>query len=238
MTAWQFYLGSNTCDTRANDNLATDTAPWSPGKEQYQIDSLLYNVVHAKVTEADPTTTNWENSKNLIGTGQVATMMLASWAISQMQDAATKAGKDPATIGFMPWPVQVGGHFCAIVQPDYLQAVSIHSAHKEAARAWLDWFVDRSPYARDQGLLPTLKSGQLPPALQAYQDGGVQFVELSQAKNALVTKIDNQSEIGLQKPDYRQHIVDLARGAAGGSLDADFADLNRKWADAIKTVGS
>lgn len=155
-----------------------------------------------------------------------------------MQDAAKKAGTDPANIGFMPWPVQVGGHACAVIQPDYLQGVSIHSPHKEAARAWLDWFVDQGPYARDQGLLPTLKTGQMPPALQAYQDAGVQFMELSQARNALVTKIDNQSEIGLQKPDYRQHIVDMARGAAGGTLDGYFADLNKKWADAIKAVGS
>ena len=104
--------------------------------------------------------------------------------------------------------------------------------------AWVDWFVDKSTYAQDQELLPTLKSGALPATLKAYQDAGVQFIELSQAKNAVVSKIDNQSEIGLQKPDYRQHIVDLARGAAGGNLDTDFADLNKKWAAAIKAAGS
>lgn len=239
MTAWQFNLGSGSCDTKANDNLATDTAPWGPGKELNQIDSLLYNVVHDKLVETDPTTTAWDGgAKSGIATGKIGTLMLASWAISQMKSAAKKAGKDPADIGFMPWPAQVDGHYCSIVQPDYAQAVSIHSKHKEAARAWVDWFVDKSTFAQDEALLPTLKTGALPPELKAYQDAGVQFIELSQEKNAQVSKIDNESEIGLNKPDYRQHIVDLARGAASGSLDAYFTDLDKKWSAAIKSAGA
>ncbi|WP_426502439.1 ABC transporter substrate-binding protein [Dactylosporangium sp. McL0621] len=233
MTAWQSYLGSGSCDTKANDNLATDPAPWAAGKEMAQIDRLLYDVVHDGLVETDPTTTAWDAAKSQIATGKTGTLMLASWAISQMQQAAKLAGTDPANIGFMPWPAQPGGHYCALDSPDYLQGVSIHSKHKEAARAWLDWFVDKSTYAQDQSLLPTLRSGALPATLQAYQGAGVQFVELSQDKNALVSKIDNESEIGLSKPDYRQHIVDLARGAAGGGLDAYFAELNKKWAAAM-----
>jgi ABC-type glycerol-3-phosphate transport system substrate-binding protein len=238
MTAWQGYLGSNSCDTKASDALATDNAPWSSGKELNQIDSLLYTVVHEKAVEEDPTTTAWDGAKSQIATGKVGTLMLGSWAISQMKLAATKAGADPANIGYLPWPTQVNGHFCSVIGPDYQEAVSVHSQHKEAARAWVDWFVDKSPYAQEQELLPTLKSGALPATLKAYQDAGVQFIELSQSKNAQVAKIDNESEIGLNKPDYRQHIVDLARGAAGGGLDAYFAELNRKWAAAIKTAGS
>ncbi|WP_432970915.1 ABC transporter substrate-binding protein [Dactylosporangium sp. CA-233914] len=239
MTAWQFNLGSGSCDTKANDNLATDAAPWAAGKELNQIDSLLYDVVHDKLVEADPTTTAWDGgAKSGIATGKIGTLMLASWAISQMKSAAKKAGKDPADIGFMPWPAQVGGHYCAIIQPDYAQGVSIHSKHKEAARAWVDWFVDKSTFAQDEALLPTLKAGALPPELKAYQDAGVQFIELTQEKNAQVSKIDNESEIGLNKPDYRQHIVDLARGAASGSRDAYFAELNKKWSAAIKSAGA
>jgi hypothetical protein len=238
MTAWQSYLGEVSCDPKANDALAADPAPWAPGKELNQIDSLLYDVVHDKLTEKDPTTTAWEAAKSQIATGKTATLALASWAISQMQLAARTAGADPANIGFMPFPVQSGGHFCSVISPDYMEAVSIHSQHKAAARAWVDWFVDKSTYAQDQELLPTLKTGAMPAELKAYQDAGVQFIELSQAQNAQVSKIDDQSEIGLSKPDYRQHIVDLARGAGSGTLDAYFDDLDKKWAAAIKSVGS
>jgi raffinose/stachyose/melibiose transport system substrate-binding protein len=132
----------------------------------------------------------------------------------------------------------VGGKFCSVIGPDYLQGVSIHSAHKDAARAWVDWFTDKSTYASDNLDVPTLKSQPLPGSLKAYQDGGVQLVELTQEKAGVVSNIDNASEIGLTKPDYRQHIVDLGRGAAGGTLDADFADLNKKWAAGVKTAGS
>lgn len=237
LTSWESAVGSDTCDVQANNALATSSAPWTTGHDLYDIDSLLYNIVHGKLSEADPTTTNWENSKTLIGTGKVGTMWLGSWAVSQMQAAATAAGKDPATIGFMPWPAQVGGHFCSVVGPDYLQAVSSHSAHKEAARAWLDWFTDKSTYAQDQGDVPTLKNAALPTTLKPYQDAGVQFIELNQDKTATVNNIDNQAEIGLSKQDYRQHIVDVARGAASGNLQSIFAGLNKKWSDAVKTVG-
>lgn len=238
MTSWQSAFGSVTCDPKANDDLATTAAPWTSGKDLYTIDSLLFDVVHNKVTELDPTTTNWENSKGLLANGKIATMWLGSWAVSQMQDAAKKAGQDPSAIGFMPFPVQVGGHFCSVDAPDYQQAVSIHSKHKDAARAWLDWFTDKSPYAVDQGDVPTLKSGTLPTTLKAYQDAGVQFLELSQEKAATVSNIDHASEVGLNSPDYRQHIVDVARGAASGTKDSVFADLNKKWGAAVKSGGS
>jgi len=239
MTAWQYNIGSGSCDTKANDNLATDTAPWAAGKELNQIDTLLYNVVNKKLIEADPTTTAWDGgAKSGIATNKIGTLMLASWAISQMKAATKTAGGDPSNIGFMPFPTQVNGKYCSVIGPDYAQGINIHSDHKEAARAWVDWFTDKSGFAQDEALLPTLKTGELPPELKAYQDAGVQFIQLTQEKNSVVTKIDNQSEIGLQKPDYRQKIVDLARGAAPGTLDAYFADLNKKWAAAIKSAGS
>ena len=67
------------------------------------IDSLLYDAVEAGLTEADPTTTNWEESKRLLGTGKVATMVLGSWAIAQMQAAARRRRKRD-DIGYLPVP--------------------------------------------------------------------------------------------------------------------------------------
>jgi raffinose/stachyose/melibiose transport system substrate-binding protein len=238
LTTWQSVVGSVSCSAGANDALASTPEPWAKGKELNTIDSLLYNIVHEKLAEADPTTTNWENSKGLLANGKIATMWLGSWAIIQMQDAAKKAGKDPSEIGFMPFPTKVDGHFCSVSAPDYQQAVSIHSTHKAAARAWIDWFTDKSGFAAAQGSLPTLVNGSLPSTLQPYQDEGVKLIELSQAKAVQVNNIDNESEVGLLKPDYRQKIVDTARGAAGGSLDSIFSDLDSKWKPAEKAGGS
>jgi raffinose/stachyose/melibiose transport system substrate-binding protein len=238
LTSWEGAVGSPSCNAQANDNLSTETAPWTSGNDLFQIDSLLYNIVHDKLSEPDPTTTNWENSKTLLATGKISAMWLGSWAVTQMQAAAKTAGQDPSEIGFMPWPSATNGHLCSVIGPDYLQAINIHSKAKDAARAWIDWFTDQSTYAVDNGDVPTLKSGTQPPALAAYQAAGVTLVTLTQANAALVNKIDNSAEIGLGAQTYRQHLVDIARGAASGSLDADFATLNSKWGAAQKTGGT
>jgi ABC-type glycerol-3-phosphate transport system substrate-binding protein len=237
LTSFQGAVGSPSCDPKANDNLATTAAPWTSGQDMFQIDSLIFNMVNKKLTEPDPTTTNWENSKTLLANGQIATMWLGSWAVSQMQAAATKAGKDPASIGFMPWPNATNGHLCSVIGPDYLQGINIHSANKVAARAWIDWFTDKSTYSQTQGDVPTLKSAPLPPSLAPYQTAGVTFIELTQDNAALVNSIDKKSEVGITAQDYRQKLVDIARGAAGGTLAAYFDSLNKKWGPAQASGG-
>ncbi len=235
---WSGALGSATCNPNANADLATDKAPWSQGKDLGTIYSLLFNTVKNKLIEPDPTTTNWENSKSLLGTGKVGTMWLGSWAITQMQKAATKAGGDPADIGFMPFPAQKDGKFCAVTGRDYNQAINTHSTNKAAARAWLDWFTDKSGFAKDQGSIPTLKGAPLPTTFADYTKIGVTYIELSQQQAGLVTKIDNSSEVGfMSAPSSAQQLVDVARGAAGGDLNSVFAGWNQKWADGIANAG-
>jgi ABC-type glycerol-3-phosphate transport system substrate-binding protein len=237
LSSWSSVVGSVSCRANANDNLTT-VNPWGAGQDLNVGDTLLYNVVHDKLSEADPTTTNWEDSKGLLATGKIATMWLGSWAIVQMQEAATKAGKNPDEIGYMPFPAQVGGKFCSVVAPDYQYAINIHSKNKPAARAWLDWVIDKSDTAQVNQAVSALKTAPLPSTMRPFTDAGVQFITLSQAKAGLVSKIDNDSEVGIGQPDYRQHIVDVARGSGGGSLSGIFADLTKRWHQAQQTDGS
>ncbi|MFH9674873.1 ABC transporter substrate-binding protein [Streptomyces sp. NPDC017405] len=238
LTAWSNDIGSVTCDAKANDKLAGPVSPWRKGGELHTIDSLLYDIVKGGLAEKDPSTTNWEASKGLIAQGKVATMQLGSWAVNQMRDAAKKAGTNPDDIGFMPFPVQKDGTFCAVLASDYQQAVNVHSSHKEAARAWIDWFTQKSGYSATEGAVPALKSAPMPGTLKDYIDNDVTFQERSEAKTGEVNTIDNAAEIGLNKPDYRQKLVDLARGAQKGSLDDFFADLDKRWDDAARSAGS
>lgn len=57
------------------------------------------------LTEDDFTTTSWEGSKGMINRGEIATMVLGSWAYSQMVDADSH-GED---IGYMPFPITIDG---------------------------------------------------------------------------------------------------------------------------------
>jgi raffinose/stachyose/melibiose transport system substrate-binding protein len=231
LTQWEGNRGAVAADPKAVNQLAHDDAPWAPGKEHYIIDSLLFDAVKAGVTEADPTTTNWENSKKLLGDGKIATMMLGSWSIVQMQQAA--ANKDD--IGYLPFPVQVGGKFHSVISGDYKNAININSTHKAAARAWVDWFADESNYASDQGGVPPLLSGAFPSTLGDFKTDGVEYLELIPAalgEEGLTNRIDAAAEIGLFDAKYRQGIVDAARGAKNETKDSIFADLNKKWSEA------
>ncbi|WP_220182995.1 extracellular solute-binding protein [Sphaerisporangium album] len=237
LTAWTSVLGSPSCDAKAGDALATSTDPWATGGDLNVGDSLLFDIVNKKLSEEDPTTTNWEDSKGQLATGKIAGMWLGSWAIVQMRDAAEKAGKDPSVIGYMPFPAQVNGKFCSMVTPDYLYSVNVHSKNKAAAHAWLRWMLDESGFADANQAISSVRGAPLPTALKPFGDAGVQLVELSQVKAGQVNAIDNASEVGLNKPDYRQRLIDVARGAAPGDAKSVFAELTTRWADAVKMGG-
>ncbi|TPQ23452.1 ABC transporter substrate-binding protein [Streptomyces sporangiiformans] len=237
LSQWTSVNGSVGCDTQATTRLAEGN-PWAKGADLRVGDTLLYDIVREGLIEKDPTTTNWEASKPKLAKGDIATMWLGSWAVVQFQAAAKKAGTNPDDIGFMPFPAQVDGTFCATMSPDYNQAVNVNSDHKEAARAWIDWFTDKSGYAEANMALSPVKGAPLPEVLKPYEKAGVKLIELDDAQGAAVKEIDNQSEVGINKPDYRQDLVDLARGAKKGSLDDFLGDLGKRWTEAAKTAGS
>ncbi|MGC4945499.1 ABC transporter substrate-binding protein [Streptomyces sp. DT224] len=239
LVQWSANIGSVSCDKEANNKLAGAVSPWKAGSELGVIDNLLFDIVKDGLSEKDPSTTNWEASKSKLAKGEIGSMMVGSWAITQMRDAAEKAGKSPDDIGYMPVPVQQDeGQQCATLVSDYQQAVNIHSDHKEAARAWIDWFTEKSGYSAKEGAVPTLKSAPMPDTLKEFVDNDVMFVERSERKTGTVNDIDNAAEIGLNKPDYRQKLIDIARGAQKGSTESYFGELNKKWNDAAKTAGS
>lgn len=236
--AWTNNVGSVTCDGKAWDALASADKPWAAGSELNTVDQLLYDIVHDKLAEKDPTTTNWEDSKTQLAKGRISSMMLGSWAVNQMRGAASAAGQDPDDIGFMPFPAQKDGKFCATLVSDYQLAVNTHSDHKPAARAWIDWFTEKSGFAAKEGGVSALTSISFPDVLKPFQDNDVTLIERSEAKTEQVNAIDDAAEIGLSKPDYRQKLIDIARGAQQGSVEDYFADLDKRWAEAASVAGN
>jgi ABC-type glycerol-3-phosphate transport system substrate-binding protein len=221
-------------DPAINETFPADPSPWQPGKIQYITDGLLYDVVAAGLSEKDPLTTNWEGSKPMIATGKVATMLLGSWAVPQMKDAAKAAGANPDDIAFWPFPYQAGGKFHSRIEGDYKGAVSKNSKNKATARAWLDWFVTESGFATDQQAVPALANSALPPTLKTFQDTGVDLVEIPAATGNAGKEdaIIKESEVDLNGNIYRQKLVDIARDAAKGDKASYFAELNKRWGKA------
>ena len=236
---WGGAVGSISCSANANNKLAETDAPWSPlpgGSDEYQINTLLYDVVHQKLVEKDPTTTNWENSKTLIAKGQVGTMFLGSWAVPQFQLAAKTAGTDPSNIGIIPFPYQVSGKWCPVAGPDTNIGISATSKHAQAAAAWVTFLVEKSGMTASNNGLPTLKTGTFPSGLANFKAPNIDILTMDQSKATAVTTIDNRAKIGVTAQTFPQHIVDMARGAAGGTLQSYFASLNKQWATARKAT--
>jgi raffinose/stachyose/melibiose transport system substrate-binding protein len=236
---WGGAVGSISCSADANNQIAETDKPWSPlpgGSDEYVVNNLLHDVVGQKLVEKDPTTTNWENSKTLIAKGTIGTMFLGSWAVPQFQLAAKTAGADPSQIGIVPFPQQVNGKWCPVAGPDTNIGISSKSKHAQAAAAWIYFLVNQSGMTASNNGLPTLKSGAFPTALSDFKAADVEVLTLDQSKATQVTTIDNRAKIGVTAQTFPQHIVDIARGAGGGSLQGYFKTLNSQWAAARKAT--
>lgn len=72
------------------------------GTHAYNVYKILYDAVADGLTEDDYSTTDWETSKNKLNSGDIATMVLGSWAVSQIQSAG-----DNARTSAMPFPISV-----------------------------------------------------------------------------------------------------------------------------------
>lgn len=231
LTQWESNRGSISNDPGYVNAMAHTDAPWVEGTDHHTIDTLLWDVVAAGLVEEDPTTTDWESSKEGIANGAIAVMALGSWAIVQVQELA----ENPDDIGYMPFPHQIDGTYYTTIGGDYKVAINRNSDNLEAARAWLDFFVNESNYAFDQGGIPPRLDGDNPPQLRDFDELGVEYTEIDPApagEEGLTNNVDAEAEIGLFDPIYRQRIVDAARGQVDETLDEIFADLNERWAAA------
>ena len=243
LTSWNTGIEAFTGDPDyANIKLPHLDAPFAPDQPLYLSYKLLYDAVQAGYTETDPTTTDWESSKNLIATGQIGVMNLGSWAIVQMQQAAVAAGKDPSIIGYMPYPISVDGKQYAGAGGDYKMAVNKNSPNQDLAKAFVTWFMDDSNFAYDQGGIPPLKSAKLPPAYDAFSQAGVTLVVDTPAnagEEGLVNIIDKESEIGWNNGSgtWQSTIVDAARGQTSDTFDDIMNAANTAWAAARKSLG-
>lgn len=233
---WTSNIGAITGNPAAQNEMARDDAPWTEGSDIYAIDSLLYDVVAEGLSEADPLTTNWEQSKVDLATGKIGTMVLGSWAISQFQAAAADAGESEDVVGFMAFPSTKDGEQFATIGGDYKLAINKNSSNKAAARAWLDWLVEESGFTETQGMISAVKSAPLPENLSSLEDAGVQLVENEPAPEGdegLLSSVADASQVDIWGNIYRQQLVDVARGQADGDKDSFFADLNERWGSAV-----
>lgn len=238
LSNWDFTRTGVSGDADFTNEMTSDTSPFDEGDTMYTIYNTLYTVAKEGLIESDPTTSDWEQSKVDLANGKVAVMVLGSWAVPQVQEA-NEDNADNITFEAFPVTASDGKQYMPI-GGDYNYGINVNSKHKKAARKFIDWMVNESDYAVDNGGIPTVKGAEYPKALQDSQDGGVELIEENPApegKESLFSDINNESELGIGSTDTeKQRIIDAAVGNSKESFDDIMKDFNTRWANAIKAV--
>lgn len=241
MSAWDAYIGgSATGDPDyMNEGLVHGKNPFSKRDDMtgpYAVYSVLYEATARGLIEEDPTTTDWEGSKGMINNGQIATMVLGSWAVGQMQEA----GDNGADIGYMPFPISVNGKQYASAGPDYCYGINANSSddNKIASMLYVKWLTEESNFSFDQGGIPIEIGAEYPAVLDSFE--GVELVIDNPAKQGEETyfnDINNESELSLNADSY--HVNQILEHALQGdkTLDDIVEDWNQRWSDAQEKYG-
>ena len=241
MTAWDAYIGGgatadadwmNVTMPQTHDAFAKGVPTGDDESGPYAVYNILYEAVKRGLTESDPTTTDWEGSKPMMNNGQIATMVLGSWAIVQMQDA----GENADDIGYMPFPITVNGTQYASAGADYCYGINANSSddNKIAAMLYIKWLSESSNFAYDQGGIPVLKSQEYPETLAAFD--GIELVPDNAAPTELAdlaTNVQRDAELTLNADET--HVKRVVEAAINGdeTLDDIVADWNAAWNDAV-----
>ena len=134
MGAWDAYMGvaATGKDTYMNQELPHAKDPFADqgnGTGPYAVYKILYDAAAEGLIEDDYTTTDWEGCKPMLNNGQIATMVLGSWAFTQMRDAV--GGEHPEDVGYMAFPISIDGKQYAPAGGDYNFGINAKASYEE-----------------------------------------------------------------------------------------------------------
>lgn len=243
MGAWDAYTDiAATGDPDFRNNMPHMSNPFTKKDDMtgpYAVYYILYESVARKLIEDDPASTDWESSKGAIGKGDIATMVLGSWAVEQCKEVTKNAGNDPEVIGYMPFPITVNGKQYAGASGNYAFGINSQATteNQKAALVYLKWLIEESPIYEYEGSIPALKGKDLPAALSDFT--GVELLSNNLAPEGeedLFDEINNESEVGINTNDYKKS--EIVEGALYGTknLDDIMNEWNSDWTKAQETL--
>ncbi len=242
MGAWDAYInGSATGSSKyMNQELLHTQDPfqnYGDDTHAYAVYKILYDAVANGLIEDDYTTTDWEGCKGMINNGEIGCMVLGSWAYSQMVDA----GDHGDDIGYMSFPITVGGKQYASAGPDYNYGINVNSSddNKAAAMVFVKWMTEESGFAYNEGGVPISMDGEYPALYAAFD--GIEFVadEPSIAgEEDILNELNAESELNINSGGDSK-IQSIIEHAANGDMTFDeiMAQWNEAWTSAQETVG-
>ena len=235
MGAWDQYIAINSTGDPEyfNQKFLHTKDPfkdYGDSTHPYAVYKVLYDAVANKLTEDDYTTTDWESSKTRMNNGEIATMVLGSWAIPQV----SAAGENADDIGYMTFPISIDGKQYSYAGPDYPYAINKNASQDEiqASLIFVKWMTDESGYTYNEFGLPVSKKSE---------DTKLSFdnVELLSTAPAvegeedLFNNLNSESELNINAGGD-QKIQQIIEHAAIGdkTFDEIMSEWNQRWSDA------
>lgn len=232
LTTWDTYVfGCATGNAEYRHFvLPHEKSPFSKRADRtgpYESYNILYRAVKEQLIEDDLANTSWELSKGALNRGEIATMVLGSWAVSQIQGADSH----PEDVAYMPFPISVDGVQYSVATGDYCYGINnkISDEKKVAAMIFLKYLIENSTYAYDQGSIPTPKGGQYPDTLSSFTNTVLLKDSPPGEEGDLFTLVNYSTDILLESDST--HIIRVIDAAMNGSesLDDIVEDWNKQW---------
>ncbi len=232
LVAWDAYVFSIATGNPEYKHyvLPHEKTPFSKradGTGPYEVYNILYRVVNENLIEDDPVNTSWELSKGALNRGEIATMVLGSWAISQIQGADS----NPDDVAYMPFPISVNGVQYSVAIGDYSYGINnkISNDKKAAAMVFIKYMIENSGYAYDQGSIPTQKGGEYPDTLSSFQETVLLKDVPPGDEGEIFTLINDASDVKLEADSA--HVIRVVDAAVNGneSFDDIMEDWNKSW---------
>ncbi len=210
------------------NTMITNKSEFLPGSQEYTSLKILYDAVKNKYCEADPITSNWENSKQMIADGQIGVMCLGSWAIGQFKAVS----KTPDDIKFMPAPARKDGKAFVRIGHDYGMAVSKYSKNKDLAKEVVKFFV--SEYPKDSNMFSALVGAELPSFMKDVQNIDLkEETTMTTDQSKAFDTIQKESLVNLYDNSWIKTVIEIGLGTNKKSFDDYMKDLNQKWVKGI-----
>ena len=242
MGAWDAYIGvvSNGDDTYMNQKFVHTAEPFKnngDGTGVYALYKILYDAVAGGLIEDDYTTTDWEGCKGMLNRGEIGTMVLGSWAYAQM----VEAGDHGEDVGYMPFPITVGGTQYALAGGDYNYAVNVNSSddNKTASLVFIKWMTEKSGWCYNEGGYTVDKDGQNPDMYAAFDGCTVLSDQPALAgEETYLNDVNAESELSFNAGGNAK-VQRIVEAAATGSETYDdiMADWTAAWNAAQEELG-
>lgn len=244
MGAWDFYagVGATGDPSFVNIDMISMKDPFAAredGAGPYAVYKILYDATAQGLIEDDYTTTDWEGCKAMLNNGQIATMMLGSWAYVQMRDAV--GGEHPEDVAYMPFPLTVDGQQYALSAADYCYGINAKTdADRQiASMLFVKFMVEKSGFNVNEGGSPVLIGESFPDFASSFEGVTMLSDTMVDGEQAqLVDDINADSTIMFAKGG-NEKIQKIIEHAFNGDMSYDdvMASWNALWSDAQESLG-